>query len=167
MMYDGVINKPPLDELYHFNKNHDPNNGQFTSGSGGGYSNAINLRTNKQLRKFQNEDGSLTKNGKRVFKKLIDLDTQHKKLEAEHKKANDQAQKYFNKHGKKLYKNDKDNKLALYQIDNKFKKISDDGMNLFRKIQDTKESINKERSRLSRINVEKDVIDEILKNSRR
>lgn len=35
MMYDGVINKPPLDELYHFNKNHDPNNGQFTSGSGG------------------------------------------------------------------------------------------------------------------------------------
>ena len=34
MMYDGVINKPPLDELYHFNKNHDPNNGQFTSGVG-------------------------------------------------------------------------------------------------------------------------------------
>ena len=37
MIYDGVINKPSLDELYHFNKNHDPNNGQFTSGSGGSF----------------------------------------------------------------------------------------------------------------------------------
>ena len=35
MIYDGVINKPSLDELYHFNKNHDPKSGQFTSGSGG------------------------------------------------------------------------------------------------------------------------------------
>ena len=31
-MYDGIINKPPIEEaLYHFNPNHDPKNGQFTS----------------------------------------------------------------------------------------------------------------------------------------
>ena len=47
MMYDGVINKPPLDELYHFNKNHDPNNGQFTSGNGIGYSSS-NIQGKKE-----------------------------------------------------------------------------------------------------------------------
>lgn len=35
MFYDYVITKPSLDEaLKHFNKNHDPKNGQFTSGHG-------------------------------------------------------------------------------------------------------------------------------------
>ena len=35
MIYDGVITKPPLETLMHFNPNHDPKNGKFTTGSGG------------------------------------------------------------------------------------------------------------------------------------
>ncbi len=37
MMYDGILLKPQLNDLYlkHFNPNHDPKNGQFTSGNGG------------------------------------------------------------------------------------------------------------------------------------
>lgn len=35
MIYDGVINKPPIETLMHFNPNHDPTNGQFTYGPGG------------------------------------------------------------------------------------------------------------------------------------
>ena len=36
MIYDGIINKPHIEELLcHFNQNHDPRNGQFTTGSGG------------------------------------------------------------------------------------------------------------------------------------
>ena len=37
MMYDGILLKPQLDDLYlkHFNPNHDPKSGQFTSGNGG------------------------------------------------------------------------------------------------------------------------------------
>ena len=40
MIYDYVISKPPLDDLFlmHFNKNHDKSNGQFTSGPGGSVS---------------------------------------------------------------------------------------------------------------------------------
>lgn len=34
MIYDGVILKPPLDELYHYNHNHDPKTGKFTSNHG-------------------------------------------------------------------------------------------------------------------------------------
>ena len=35
MMYDGILLKPQLDDLYlkHFNPNHDPKSGQFTSGN--------------------------------------------------------------------------------------------------------------------------------------
>lgn len=37
MMYDGIINKPPLETLIiHFNPYHDPTNGQFTNSPGGG-----------------------------------------------------------------------------------------------------------------------------------
>lgn len=40
MMYDGILLKPQLDDLYlkHFNPNHDPKSGQFTTGSGGAFS---------------------------------------------------------------------------------------------------------------------------------
>ena len=40
MIYDGIISKPSLDDLFlmHFNKNHDKSNGQFTSGPGGSVS---------------------------------------------------------------------------------------------------------------------------------
>lgn len=31
MFYDRVIIKPPLDELYHYNPNHDPKSGRFTT----------------------------------------------------------------------------------------------------------------------------------------
>ncbi len=51
MMYDGILLKPELDDLYlkHFNPNHDPNNGQFASGNGIGYS-------SKKLKYFVNEE---------------------------------------------------------------------------------------------------------------
>lgn len=42
MIYDGVITKPPIEEVIsHFNPNHDPKNGKFTTGSGGGFKKAI------------------------------------------------------------------------------------------------------------------------------
>lgn len=34
MFYDGVILKPPIEELYHYNHNHDPKTGKFTSNNG-------------------------------------------------------------------------------------------------------------------------------------
>lgn len=69
MMYDGVINKPPLDELYHFNKNHDPNNGQFTSGSGGVVSNFKKSRKSKNRIKQMQKD---SEDFGQIFAKLED-----------------------------------------------------------------------------------------------
>lgn len=48
MIYDGVINKPPLETLMHFNPNHDPQTGQFTNGPGGG-SGSISSKKKKNL----------------------------------------------------------------------------------------------------------------------
>ncbi len=56
MFYDGVIIKPPLDELYHYNHNHDPKTGKFTSGNGfGNLSNNIYKEANKRVEKISDD----------------------------------------------------------------------------------------------------------------
>lgn len=54
-----------MEELYHFNKNHDPATGQFTSGAGGGDS---TFRTRRIQRKLNKADRIIT--GKKVASDL-------------------------------------------------------------------------------------------------
>ena len=138
MMYDGVRNKPPLDELYHFNKNHDPNNGQFTSGSG------ISLSSSKQAKKlkryqrtdkFQNEDGSLTEKGERTFRRLIDLNDEYEQNNKKLERETNDIVKYIKSKSdnkKKLSEYDMASKYqSLYKDDKTFKKMVDDRDKLF------------------------------------
>lgn len=56
MFYDGVITKPPLDELYHYNHNHDPKTGKFTSGNSfGNLSNNVYKEANKRVEKISDD----------------------------------------------------------------------------------------------------------------
>lgn len=72
MMYDGILSKPQLDDLYlkHFNPNHDPKNGQFTNGNGGmtykekvnilgkrGPSGLINASVDQGLNEYREKNG--------------------------------------------------------------------------------------------------------------
>lgn len=60
MIYDGIITKPPLNYdlleqhcIIHYNHNHDPRNGQFTSSLGGGSKISIRkrIKQNVQVRR--------------------------------------------------------------------------------------------------------------------
>ena len=100
-----VINVDHKNELLHFNPNHDPKSGQFTSGNGGS---GILRKQKKASRSFRlisgdeayyKDDGSLTFEGKRRVKKTMSKynDMVTASNASEKKKAEKQFTKMSNK----------------------------------------------------------------------
>lgn len=83
-------------ELLHFNPNHDPKSGQFTSGKGG--SKVASRPTGDA--KYQNPDGTITSKGKRRVKKTMAQYT--KMVSTEDKSERKREEKKFNKMSNKL-----------------------------------------------------------------
>lgn len=59
--YKAIINSS--DYIVHFNKNHDPTNGQFAPGDGDG-DGQTEYQDIRRVKKYQNQDGSLNEKGK-------------------------------------------------------------------------------------------------------
>lgn len=104
------------------------------------------------VRRFQNPDGSLTPRGKRRFSKLIELNKEH---EADVKNATAAANKeYRYMRSKGLGKDEgyKDDARELYVTDEKFKKISDERYNAWKKSVESGERLIKEQMKVRNSN---------------
>lgn len=67
MKYDGVISKPPLDEvLEHYNHNHDPKSGRFSSKNGS--------KNTKKLRKSKDHYKNMPTDAIKIMKNNLEED---------------------------------------------------------------------------------------------
>ena len=104
MMYDGILLKPELNDLYlkHFNPNHDPKSGQFTSGNGVVGSSII---TENDIRKELKS--SKKKIASQISKEMVDDFTNWQKDPLYENEGRD----YFRLNGKKVSKTEMKNHL--------------------------------------------------------
>ena len=116
MIYDGIITKPPMESIIvHFNPNHDPSNGQFTTGNGGSLRAAVQKLRRKGKRYQKDLEEYKTNVWRKTYNKLDqanttkwakeEKDTKEKKALTEYakwyKEDADRNQKYLDKFDKK------------------------------------------------------------------
>lgn len=104
------------------------------------------------VRRFQNPDGSLTPRGKRRFSKLIELNKEHEEDVKNATAARNKEFRYMRSKGLGKGEDYKSEARELYAIDEKFKKISDENLNAWKKSVESGERLIKEESKVSRSN---------------
>lgn len=122
------------------------------------------------VRRFQNEDGSLTPRGERRFKKLISLKKDSENAAMEYVKSRNDEFGYLKKNGYKLGENPKIAMQDAYITDEAYKKMADKSDALYKKSKESTEAYVKEIMRVSRSNynfltvIGHDRLDQILKD---
>lgn len=104
------------------------------------------------VRRFQNPDGSLTPRGKRRFSKLIELDKEHEADVKNARAAADKEYRYMRSKGLGRGEDYKGDARELYITDEKFKKISDERYDAWKKSVESGERLIKEQMKVRNSN---------------
>lgn len=104
------------------------------------------------VRRFQNPDGSLTPRGKRRFSKLIELEKEHDADVKNARAAADKEHRYMRSKGLGKGEDYKEDARELYTTDEKFKKISDERYDAWKKSVESGEQFIKEQMKVRNSN---------------